>query len=145
MFYVRCGVVPGINGSAFYSFPSNCRLKGRTLKRRTSLVEIPFADGVKDIADGMVSKGTLQVVGRISAATADDAEHLCLLMEQNLVQRDNDELPYYVWTDRDGDEPSSSPKYLVTGVSSYSTTIVDAVGEVWVDIAVTFIRNGVSI
>lgn len=145
MFYVRCGVVPGINGSAFYTFPSNCQLKGRTLKRRSSLVEIPFAHGVKDIADGMVSKGTLQVKGRIWAATAEDAEDLCGLMEYYLVQRDNDELPYYVWTDRDGGATSSSPKYLVTGVSSYSSTIVDAVGEVWIDIAVTFIRNGVSI
>ena len=145
MFYVRCGVVPGVNGSAFYTFPANCTLKGRNLKRRTSLVEIPFANGVKDIADGGVSKGTLQVKGRIWADDAEAAEQLCGLMEYYLVQRDNDELPYYVWTDRDGGATSSSRKYPVTGLASYSSTIVDAVGEVWVDIAVTFNRNGVSI
>lgn len=145
MFYVRCGVVPGVNGSAFYTFPANCRIKGRTLKRRSTPVEIPFADGVKDIADGKVSKGTLQVAGRIYAADADAAEQLCGLMEYYLVQRDNDELPFYVWTDRAGGATSSSRKYPVTGLASYSSTIVDAVGEVWVDIAVTFIRNGVSI
>jgi hypothetical protein len=145
MFYVRCGVVPGVNGSAFYTFPANCRIKSRSLGRRTMPVEVPFADGVKDIADGKVGKGALGVTGRIKAADADAAEHLCLLMEHNLVQRDNAQLPFYVWTDRNGGPTSSSPKYPVTGLANNSTVIVDAVGEVWVDIAVTFIRNGVSI
>lgn len=142
MFYVRCGVVPGVNGSAFYTFPANCQIKGRTIKRRSTTVEIPFADGVKEIADGKVSKGTVQVKGRFWASTAGDAEDLCAAMELALAGRDSEQLEFHVWTDRGSGTP---PAYPVIGSASVTTTIVDAVGEVWIDVAVTFTRNGLSV
>lgn len=145
MFYVRCGEVAGVNGTAFYTFPANCQIKSRSIKRRSTTVEIPFADGVKEIADGMVSKGTVQVKGRIWAASATDAENLCRTMESALAGRDSAEAEYYVWTDRLGLPTAAGPKYPVIGSASVSTTIVDAVGEVWIDIAVTFTRNGLSV
>jgi hypothetical protein len=142
MFYVRCGVVARDNGTAFYTFPTNCRIKGRAIKRRTTVVEIPFADGVKEIADGKVGKGAVQVKGRFSASTAEDAEDLCAAMELALAGRDSAELEYHIWTDRGSGTP---PAYPVIGAANVNTTIVDAVGEVWIDVAVTFTRNGLSV
>ncbi|HUU93126.1 MAG TPA: hypothetical protein VM238_18185 [Phycisphaerae bacterium] len=140
MFYVRCGTAA--LGTPFYTFPANCRIKSREISRRTSEVEIPSANGVKDIGDGKVSKGGLQIVGRIWAASAEIAEDLCAAMETALVGRDNSNAGFYVWTDRGSGTP---PAYPVTGCSSMSTTIVDATGGLWIDIAVTFTRNGLSV
>ena len=140
MFYVRCGTVP--HATPFYTFPANCRIKGRVIGRRTSEVEIPNADGVKDIGDGMVSKGTLSVTGRFWADSAEDAEDLCAAMEQALIGRDNEEGGFYVWTDRGSGTP---PAYPVTGCKTVGTTVVDAVGEIWIDVSVTFTRNGLAV
>ena len=143
MEWVRCGVTARNNGTAFYTFPFGCRIKSRSLSRRTMPVEIPLANGVVDIGDGKISKGSLEVVGRIFAASAEQVEWYSWSMELALAGRDNQGGTFYVWTDRDGtDTPAAYP---VTGCTSISTTAVDGTGGVWLDIAVTFIRNGVAI
>ena len=130
---VKCCATSTI-GSAFYSFPTGCRVSGGSLTRRTNLVVIPYADGTKDTGDGKLGTGDTTVGGRIWAASGQATITLVKTMEAALLKYAS---AFFVVQDYG----SSQKYYPVHCCTSVAHTMVDGAGGIWIDIDCVFARG----
>jgi len=131
---VKCCAATNL-GSAFYTFPTGCRVSGGSLTRREKLVHIPYADGTKDTADGTLEGGDVTVSGRIWGATGPPATiDLVRIMEVQLLEQG---AAFYVCQEYSG----VAKYYPVHGCKSVAHTLVDGPGGRWIDISCVFSRG----
>jgi len=138
MYTIRARESP--TGAVIFTFPVGMRITAAGFQRRVEIVTIPFADGGKDVSDGMLDTSDVVVAGQMMGTMGPNGPHdLADDLETMRVALMGTASSFVLDVELPG--VGNDFGYYVSKCTTCRWTTINKTGMVWADVECVFIMT----